>query len=256
MNTKQVLAILSGFALILPVMQFNAFAVFPAVPTRAPTFISLDFIDQCVNSMTCNAQIFTGTTIKFTGTLTDSNGAPLPDKPVNIVALIPAPELIVLATATTDVDGKFSAEWVAKLSTQTTAMQDVTKKFRAESDTVFAEFPGDDQMARSKSNKLVMSVTVNTIHTTVNSDKTLYNVNDTVTIFVAFVDSADKFIDPDSIAATLNNHAVDLEKKKEGSYTFTITNVAKQHQQLVIVPHKEGWNTNTSFLTIIVAGLH
>ncbi len=255
MSAKQVLAILSGLALILPMMQFNAFAVYPQGPYRAPTSISLDFIDQCINSMTCNAEIFTGTTIKFTGALTDSNGNPLPDKPVNIVALIPTPELVVLATTTTDVDGKFSAKWVAKLSTQKTAMQDVTRKFRAESDTVFAEFPGDDTMAPSKSNKIVMSVTVNTVHTTVNSDKTLYNANDTVTIFVAFVDSADNFFDPDSIYATLNNHVVELEKKKEGSYTFTITNVAKLHQQLVLVPHKEGWNTNAAFLTIIVAGL-
>ncbi len=255
MSAKQVLAILSGLALILPVMQFNAFAVYPQGPYRAPTMISLDFIDQCINSMTCNAQIFTGATIKFTGTLTDSNGNSLPDKSVNIVALVPSPELVVLTTATTDVDGKFSAEWVAKLSTQTTAMQDVTKKFRAESDTVFAEFPGDDKMAPSKSNKIVMSVTVNTVHTTVNSDKTLYNANDTVTIFVAFVDSADKFIDPDGIYVTLNNNIVQLEKKKEGSYTYTITNIAKHHQQLVVVPRKEGWNTNAAYLTIIVSGL-
>lgn len=254
MNTKNVLAILAGLSLILPMIQFNAFAAFPE-DKRKPTSISLDFIEQCLNTVTCSAQVFTGTTVKFSGTLTDREGNPMPDMPVNIVALIPTPELVVLAEATTDNNGMFEAEWVAKLSTQKTAFQDVTKQFRSESVTVFAEFPGNEKMAPSKSNKLPMSITVNSIHTTLNSDKTLYDEGDTVTIFIAFVDSADNFIDPDKISATLNNHPVELEKKKVGSYTFTITQVSKQHQQLIIVPDKQGFNLSTAYLTIIVGGL-
>ena len=88
-----------------------------------------------------------------------------------------------------------------------------------------------------------------------NSDKTLYNEGDTVTIFIAFIDSADNFIDPDSVFATLNNQRVELEKKKEGSYTLTITEVARKHQQLIVVPDTEGFNASTAYLTIIVGGL-
>ena len=254
MNTKHVLAILLGLALILPMVQFNTFAAFPE-DKRKPTSTSLDLIEQCLNTMTCSAKVYTGTTIKFSGMLTDDEGTPLQDMPVNIVALIPKPELVVLATATTDTDGMFKAEWVAKLSTQKTAFQDVTKKFRIESLTVFAEFPGGEKMAPSKSKKITMSLTVNTVHTTANSDKTLYKEGDTVTVFVAFLDSADKFIDPEKIFATLNNQHVELTKKKEGSYTFTITNVARKHQQLIVVPDKEGFNASTAYLTIIVGGL-
>jgi len=254
MNAKHVLTILSGLSLILPMMQFNAFAAFPE-DKRNPTSISLDLIEQCLNTMQCNAQVFTGTTVKFTGVLTDDEGTPMPDMLVNIIALIPTPELVVLATTTTDLDGMFVAEWVAKLSTQKTAFQDVTKQFRTESLTVFAEFPGSEKMAPSKSNKLAMSITVNTIHTMANSDKTLYNEGDTVTIFIAFIDSADNFIDPDRILATLNNQPVELEKKKEGSYTLTITEVTRKHQQLIVVPNKEGFNLSTAYLTIIVGGL-
>jgi len=254
MNTKNTLAILLGLSLILPMMQFNAFAAFPE-EKRDPTSISLDLIEQCLNTMQCNAQVFTGTTIKFTGVLTDEDGETLPDMPVNIIALIPTPELVTLATTTTNIDGVFEAEWVAKLSTQKTAFQDVTKKLLSESLTVFAEFEGNEELAPSKSNKLTMSVTVNTIHTLVNSDKTQYNEGDTVTIFIAFIDSADNFIDPERIFATLNNESVELEKKKEGSYTFTIAGVARQHQQLIIVPDTEGFNATTAYLTIIVGGL-
>jgi len=253
MNSKHMLAILASLLLILPMIHFDAFAI--KGEKRDPTSISLDLIEQCLNTMQCNAQVFTGTTIKFTGTLVDEDGETLPDMPVNIVALIPTPELVVLATATTNIDGMFEAEWVVKLSTQKTAFQDVTKQFRTESVTVFAEFPGNEELQPSKSNKLAMSVTVNSIHTIVNSDKTLYNEGDTVTVFVAFIDSADNFIDPDSIFATLNNQPIELEKKKEGSYTFTITSVAKKHQQLIVVPETEGFNASTAYLTIIVGGL-
>lgn len=253
MNSKNLLAILSGLSLMMPI-SFQAFGAFPE-DKRTATSISLDLIEQCINTMQCNAQVFTGTTIKFTGMLTDSEGTPLPDMPVNLVALIPTPELVVLTTTTTNTDGMFEAEWVAKLSVQKTAFQDVLRQIRGESLTVFAEFPGSEDMAPSKSNKLVMSVTVNTINAMANSDKTQYNPGDTVTIFIAFIDSADNFIDPERIMASLNNQPVELEKKKEGSYTLTITEVERKHHQLIVVPDKEGFNISIAYLTIIVGGL-
>jgi len=254
-NTKHGLGILIGLSLVLP-LQFNAFAVFEP-DRRDPTAISLDLIEQCLNTMTCNAQVFTGTTIKFTGMLTDEDGDPLPDMAVNIVALIPTPEIMVLAETTTDIDGLFEVEWVAKLSKQESAFTDVTKQFLSESVTVLAQFPGSEDMAPSKSNKITMSVTVNTLHTIVNSDKTLYNEGDTATIFIAFLDSSDNFVDPESILGTLNNVDVvkSFEKKKEGSYVFTISAIEKKHQQLIIVPETEGFNSTTAYLTIIVGGL-
>jgi len=250
---KYVLGILIGLSLVMP-LQFNAFAAFEP-DRRDPTAISLDLIEQCLNTMTCNAQVFTGTTLKFTGMLTDEDGDPLPDMTVNIVALIPTPELMTLTSATTDIDGMFEAEWVAKLSKQETAFTDVTKQFLSESVTVYAEFPGSEDMAMSKSNKITMSVTVNTIHTIVNSDKTLYNEGDTVTVFIAFLDSSDNFHDPEITYITLNNVIQKMEKKKEGSYVFTIPAVEKKHQQLIVVPETEGFNSTTAYLTIIVGGL-
>ncbi len=253
MNTKYVLGILTGLSLVLP-LQFNAFAVFEP-DRRDPTAISLDLIEQCLNSMQCNAQVFTGTTIKFTGMLTDDDGDPLPDMPINIVSLIPTPEIMTLTSATTDIDGMFEAEWVAKLSKQETAFTDVTKQFLSESATIYAEFPGSEDQAPSKSNKITMSITVNTLHTIVNSDKTLYNEGDTVTIFIAFLDSSDNFTDPENILSTMNNVHVELDKKAEGSYVLIIPSVEKKHQQLIVVPETEGFNSTTAFLTIIVGGL-
>ncbi|MFQ5920761.1 MAG: hypothetical protein ACE5JV_01940, partial [Nitrososphaerales archaeon] len=198
---------------------------------------------------------YTGTTITFNGVLTDGDGVPLPDQEVNIVGLIPTPELVVLTTGMTDVDGMFSADWVVKLSTQTTAFQNVLSQFRSQSLTVFAEFAGDEELAASKSGKIIMSVTVNAVHPLMSSDKTTYNEGETVTIFIAFIDSADNFIDPEGVFATLNNDQIELERKKEGSYTFVISDVPRKHTQLLIVPLQSGYNANTAFLTIIVGGL-
>lgn len=255
MNAKHMLTILSGVVLVLPMMQLNAFAGGVEPETRTSTSIELDLIEQCMNSMTCSAQVYTGNTIKFTGVLTDGDGTPIPDATVNIVELIPTPDTVVIASATTDTDGMFEAEWIVKLSMQTTAFQDVTRQFRTESVTAYAEFPGDDEFAPSRSNKLIMSVTVNSIHTIANSDKTTYNEGETVTIFIAFVDSADNFIDPESVFASLNNQLVELEKKKEGSYTFTIRDIPRQHTQFLVVPDSPGYNAVTAYLTIIVGGL-
>ncbi len=255
MNAKHMLAILSGLALILPMMQQNTMAALPPADTRNMSATSLDLIEECLNTMTCNAKVYTGNTVKFTGTLTDDSGNPIPDAPVNILALVPKPAIVLLTNSTTNIDGVFEAEWTVKLSSQETAFQDVTRQFRTESVTAYAEFPGNDGYKPSRSNKLTMSVTVNTIHPIVNSDKTTYNEGDNVSIFIAFVDSADNFIDPESIFATVNNKDVELEKKKTGSYTLTLPNIPKQHTQLLIVPIQPGYNTDTAYLTIIVGGL-
>jgi len=255
MNSKAIVAIFAGLSLVLPIMSFDAFAGHEQFKRGMATSISLDQIEQCANTMQCNAKIFTGETVQFSGMLTDSDGNPLADKEVSITALLPAPALVVLATAMTDDEGMFATEWTAQLLKEITAFQDVTKQVRSESLEIFAAFAGDEEMEPSKSNKLSVTVTVNSINTSVNSDKTLYSEGDSVLIFVAFIDSNDEFIDPDSIRATWNNEPIELEQKKTGSYTFTIENLTKRHQQIIIVPHTEGFNASTAFLTIIVDGL-
>ncbi|MFQ5941192.1 MAG: hypothetical protein ACE5KA_05790 [Nitrososphaerales archaeon] len=274
MNSKPILAIFAGLSLLLPVMSFNAFAAFEPI-LKAPsvnnliepnqgytpgagltaTSIELDMIEQCTNSLQCDAIVYTGTTVVFTGMLTDDSGVPLPEMEVTIMGLLPTPELVVLTSATTDFDGIFTAEWMAKHHQVEPAFTDVTRKFLKENLEVLATYAGDERFAQSKSGKLSMTVEANTVHSFMNSDKNLYDEGDTVLIFIAFIDSNDEFIDPDNISVTWNNEPIELEKKKVGSYTITIENLAKRHQQVVLVPEKEGFNATTSFLTLIVDGL-
>jgi hypothetical protein len=253
------MAVLNVFALLGPEGADSGDLVQPNqgyTPRKGliPTVTSLDLIEQCENSMTCNAQLFTREEATFTGVLTDAEGNPLSDKQVEIVALIPKPDLIVLATATTDFDGLFSVEWTAQLTSPQGDPFLVTP-LTSETFEVFASFPGDEGLADSRSTKLTVTVTVNSVFTTMNSDKTLYNEGDQVLVFINFIDSNDVFLDPDRIMATWNNQPIKLEQKKEGSYTFTIENLEKKHQQLIVVPVKEGYNLSSAYLTIIVAGL-
>jgi len=271
MNSKAILSIFAGLSLVLPMAVLDVFAVFGPVgggkgdlvqpnqgytPRKGliPTETSLDLIEQCENSMTCNAQLFTAEGVTFSGMLTDAEGNPLSDKQVEIVGLIPTPELIVLTTATTDLDGMFTAEWTAGLVTPQGDPFLITPR-TSETFEIFASFPGDQGLADSRSAKLTVTVTVNSIFTSMNSDKNLYNEGDQVLIFVNFIDSNDEFLDPDRIMATWNNQPIQLEMKKEGSYSFVIENLEKKHQQLIIVPVKEGYSLSPAYLTIIVAGL-
>ena len=253
MNSIPVIAVFAGLSLLLTMVSIDAFA--SVTDKRMATNILLGQIEECQNSMQCNAKVFTGDIVKFTGMLTDRSGNPVRDKEVKIITLIPTPELVLLTSAITDDDGIFTAEWTAKFSKQKAAFQDVTRKFKSDSFEVFAEFTGDEANGPSRSNKFSITVTVNTVSTMLNSDKTLYNEGDTVVIFVAFLDSNDEFVDPESIHSTWNNQFIKLEKKKVGSYTFTIENLVKQHHQVVVVPEKQGFDASTAFLTIIVAGL-
>lgn len=252
MDSKPMLAVFAGLSLLLPMVSFDVFAI--EHDRRMPTAIELDFIEQCRNTVQCNARVFTGDTVTFTGALTDHTGRPVPNKEVRVVALIPTPEIIVLTRGTTNLDGTFTVEWTAKLSKQKTAFDDVTRQFQVEGLEVFAEFPGDASMAPSRSNKLSMTVTVNSIHTYINSDKLVYREGDSVVLFIAFIDSNDEFVDPDNIRATWNNRPIQLEQRTTGSYTFTIDDIERRHQQIIIVPEKQGHNINVAYLTITVMG--
>lgn len=239
-----------GVALLLSSIQLNAMAQTEG-ELRAGTSVSLDLPERCPNTMTCNAIVFTGKPITFSGMLTDRAGMPLANMTVNISALIPTPEVVMLTSTTTNNDGMFEVEWIAKLSAQEKPEQTIVDK-RAEVVSVFAQFPGDDTYAPSRSNKLSLEVKINMVNTKATSDRLVYKEGESATIVIAFIDSDEEFTDPGKIYATLNNAPIKLEKKKEGSYIFTIPQLPKQLLQLIIAPNKAGYTGSNAYLTIIV----
>lgn len=219
-----------------------------------PTSIALE-MSGCTNTMTCNAEWFVGDSVEFMGTLTNADGEPIEGAPITVYKLIPKPELVPLASGVTGIDGEFTLTWTAEFTPVEKASTDVTRKFLSETVSVFAQFAGDDTYAPSRSGKSTAVIKVNELKTFVNSDKNLYRQGDSVLVFLAFIDSHDNFVDPDSLRVVLNEKEVQAEKKKTGSYTLSIPALPKEHTQLLVIPKKEGYNINNGFLTIIVDGL-
>lgn len=219
-----------------------------------PTSVTFE-MSGCTNTLTCNAEWFVGETVEFMGTLTNADGEPIEGAPITVYKLIPKPELVPLASGVTGIDGEFTLTWTAEFTPVEKASTDVTRKFLTETVSVFAQFDGDDTYAHSRSGKSTAVIKVNELKTFVNSDKNLYRQGDSALVFLAFIDSHDNFVDPDSLRVVLNEKEVQAEKKKTGSYTWSIPALPKEHTQLLVIPKKEGYNINNGFLTIIVDGL-
>jgi len=190
----------------------------------------------------------------LTGMVTTADGEPIPDLPVNIYVLTSDPKLIVVASGVTGLEGTFEIIWDVKLIPQEKAFTDVTQKIHTQVMSMFAQFEGDDQYMTSKSKKSTVTIEVNSITTFVNTDKKEYREGETAVVFIGFVDADDMFVDPDSINANFNLDSIadQLEKKKEGSYTFVTPPLQKGHNQITLVPTKEGYNIEAEAVTITV----
>lgn len=212
---------------------------------KTPVIVTIDDVPSKVRP---------GDKATLTGAVMTANEEPLPDVPVNIYILTSDPKLIVVASGVTGLEGTFEIVWDVKLVPQERAFTDVTKKIHTQVVSLFAQFEGDNTYASSKTGKTTVTIEVNSIKTFVNSDKKVYKEGETAIVFVAFVDSDDNFVDPDGINAHFNLIPIadKLEKKKLGSYSFVTPPLERGHNQVTIVPAKEGYNIEAEAVTITV----
>jgi hypothetical protein len=212
---------------------------------QAATIVSIDEFPTKVRP---------GDQVTLTGMLTTAEGEPINQSPVNIYILTSEPQLIVVATGVTGIEGTFEVVWDVQLVPIYKAIMDVTKSFDTQVVSLFAQFEGDENFAASKTGKTTVTIEVNSIKTFVTTDKKVYKEGETAIVFIGFVDSDDEFLDPDTMNANFNLDPIadKLEKKKEGSYTFITPPLQKGHNQVSVVPDKEGYNTQTEVVTITV----
>ncbi len=210
-----------------------------------------------------------GDNITLTGMLTTADGDPINQVPVNIYMLTSEPKLIVAASGVTGIDGKYEVTWDVQAIPTKKAAYDVTKALPTQVVSLFAQFEGNEKYAASKTGKSTVKIEANFIKVFINADKKLYTENETAVVFIGFVDSDDKFVDPDTIKAdfahvksnpgsvnmVLNPHipiSDNLEKKKVGSYTYTTAPLKVGHNQITVIPIKAGYNMETETVTITV----
>lgn len=212
---------------------------------RAPTVITLDEVPTKVRP---------GDQVTFTGMLTTADGEPLSQIPVKIYVLTSDPRQIEVASGFTGLEGAYEVTWNVELVSFSRASADVTKSLDTQVVSLFAQFDGDEQYTRSKTGKSTVTIEVNKVNTFVTFDKKVYREGEAATVFIGFIDMDDNFVDPDSIAATFNDKTItkQLEKKKVGSYTFVTLALQKGHNQVAVIPHKAGFNTEVEVVTVTV----
>jgi len=249
MQWAKVVAALSGIVLLLSTTAtLSTFAA-----KQQPVSLSFE-MSGCKNDMTCGAEFLVGDMITFSGMLTAEDGTPIPGAEVNIVKLLPKPELVVMASGVTGIDGGYDLSWIAEFTPRETASTETLKKFLDENVVLFAQFGGDANYAGARTGKLTATIKANQVFTSVNSEKRAYGPGESALMFIGFIDSNDKFVDPDSIRVLYDDQELKVEKKKTGSYTVMTPTLTVDHHQVIVIPKKEGYNLENGFLTVQVSG--
>ncbi len=279
MNSNKPLAVILGLAIVLAATSIttsstvrDASAALDLSATKGtPTSIVLDPLPGSVTSTTSGdsavsrAVLHTGEKVTFTGKLVTSNGDALSNMPVKMYVLTPTPEQKLVGSAVTGIDGSFSVTWAVEPYYVKPALQETLKSSGSRTMNIFATFEGKDTFNPSKSGKMAIDVKNWDLILQMASDKSMYRQGDKAVVFINVL-QGDKFgvsggidygdfVTPDSIKATFDGKAIQIEKKKEGSYTFIVDSITKEHHQLIVNSGKQGYNPGTAFLTLIVEGL-
>ena len=272
MKSEKPMAIVLGLALVL-----SATAIITTnTVTEASTTLDLrsslvssstntvTVLDQLPGSAVANKVVLhSGEKVTLNGKLMTINGDRLSNMPVNIYALTPTPEQKLIGNTVTGIDGSFSVTWPVEPYYIKPASTETLRSQGSQTMNIFATFEGNDSYDPSKSQNLSVNVKSWDLMVQMESDKTLYNQGDSATIFVNFIqgdrlsgqiDYGD-FVAPDVIKADFDGNVIELQKKKEGTYTFIVDSLSKEHHQLVVNSEKQGHNPGTAYLTLIVEGL-
>jgi len=243
MKVARYAAVPLGLMLLLSVVLVSNNDVF--AQRKVPTIVTIDEVPSKVRPMD---------QVALTGMVMTADEDPIPNVSVNIYLLTSDPKLIVVASGVTGLEGTYEIVWDVKLVPRERALTDVTQKIHTQVASLFAQFEGDDVYAASKTAKTTVTIEVNSVKTFVSSDKKEYREGDSALVFIAFVDSDDEFLDPDSMNVNFNLTPIssELDRKQIGSYTYTTPPLLRGHNQITVVPSKEGYNIQAEAVTITV----
>ncbi len=253
-----------GLMLVLSVVSVSYY-----VPANAQVNLNPAGTATMITLNDVPGKVRIGEKVTLAGMLATVDGDPINQVPVNVYLLTSEPKLIVAASGVTGRDGSFEMTWDVQAIQTNKVSNDVTQTLATHVVSLFAQFEGNEKYAASKTGKSTVKIEVNFIKVFVNADKKVYRENETATVFIGFVDSDDKFVDPDTIKADfahvnanagsvnmfLNPHipiSDKLEKKKVGSYTYTTAPLKVGHNQITVIPIKAGYNIETETVTITV----
>lgn len=91
------------------------------------------------------------------------------------------------------------------------------------------------------------------IVTRIELDKTSYNSSDEATFTITFADIDGNNIDPAKIRAIYDSRMVQLDRQDVGVYTFVTPELTKTSHQLIVTADKDGFPTDTTYLSIPIS---
>ncbi|MFQ5940858.1 MAG: hypothetical protein ACE5KA_04075 [Nitrososphaerales archaeon] len=258
MQWGKAVAVMSGIVLLLSTAALtDTFADDLRNPIyvsqKVPVELSFD-MNGCKNSLTCGAEYLVGEAVSFSGTLTGADGRPIPNAEIKILKLLAKPELVTIVSGVTGIDGGYDLKWTAEFTPVEKPHTSTLQKFLKETVVFLAQYEGDDTYADAMTSKQTATIHANQIFTTINAEQRVYGPGDSALIFIAFIDSNDEFVDPDSIRVVYDQQEMKIEKKKTGSYTVMTPSLTVDHHQVYVIPEKAGYNIETGFLTVQVSG--
>lgn len=212
---------------------------------KIPTIVTIDDVPSVVRP---------GDKVTLTGEVMTAAEVPIPDVPVNIYLLTSEPRMVKVASGVTGLEGIYEIVWNVKLLERERAPNDVTRQIPTQIAVLFAQFEGDDRFSNSKTGTTTIRIEANSIKTFINADKKVYREGDVATVFIAFIDADDEFVDPEMINANFNLTPIaeELENPRVGSYVYVTPPLQRGHNQITVVPTKEGYNIQAEAVTITV----
>ncbi len=90
------------------------------------------------------------------------------------------------------------------------------------------------------------------IATNVVTNKEYYKIGESAQFTVAFTDLEGNPINPDTIKAYYDGRLIQLEQQDTGLYTYVTSGLTKENHQLIVSAEKEGFATDTTYLSISI----
>jgi hypothetical protein len=122
----------------------------------------------------------------------------------------------------------------------------------------FTPLHGSERLPYTNVVKNTDAIDVGSIKAIINTDKQVYREGERAILFIGFVDTQDKFVNPDSMDISFNILHFDqtLEKKKLGSYTYMTPPLENSDGKIILVMKKEGHDIQTETVNITVLPMH
>jgi len=183
---------------------------------------------------------------------------PLEDSEVKLIDVFnKGQNPIVLATARSDKDGFFVFEW--KVSAREYKqygvfnLQEGITSIDNQRLQILAVYDGDLTHAKSTSRGYIVKMKFLRLDTIIETDKQMYNINESARVSVTIKDEKGQLLDPDTLEIFFGSDSVSASRQSVGVYFFTSPPLLEKLYKVTVVADKDEYLRETISTTITVS---